>query len=123
MLRVDEGDKTKKNECLKEYREAEEGKVVTTNAEGKNIQSKPRKKKDPTIRYAVNGSCRKKRLHHITNLVEKCQKQGKHIVRFAQETKRKGLIKTSAVQSEGSKIKNTTIDGKRWQPMKFIILS
>ena len=37
MLRVDEGEKEERNECLKEYREAEEGKVVGTEVEGKNI--------------------------------------------------------------------------------------
>ena len=45
MLRVDEGEKTEENECPKEYREAEEGKAVTAEAEGKNIQSKHKKKK------------------------------------------------------------------------------
>ena len=49
MLRVDEGEKTKENECPKDYREAEEGKAAMAEAEGKNIQSKPRKKKDPTV--------------------------------------------------------------------------
>ena len=38
MFRVDEGKKEEGNECLKEYREAEEGKAVTTKAKGKNIQ-------------------------------------------------------------------------------------
>ena len=37
MLRVDEGEKEEENECSKEYREAEEGKTVTTKAEGNNI--------------------------------------------------------------------------------------
>ena len=37
MLKVDEADKTKENECPKEYREAKEGKAVTAEAEGKNI--------------------------------------------------------------------------------------
>ena len=47
----------------------------------------------------------------------------KHIVQFARETKRKGLIKTSAVWSEGSKIKNTVIDDKEWQSMEFMVPS
>ena len=48
MLRVDEGKKGG-NECSKEYREAEEGKAVTTKAEGKDIQCEPQKKKDSTV--------------------------------------------------------------------------
>ena len=35
----------------------------------------------------------------------------------------KGLIKASAVRSEGSKIKNTVIDGKEWQPTEFLVPS
>ena len=61
-------------------------------------------------------------LQKTKDIVEGCQQQGKHIIRSAQETKRKGLIKASAVQSEGSKIKNTVIDGKE-QPMQFMVLS
>ncbi len=44
MLRVDEGEKEEENECPKEYKEVEEGKVVMTEAEGKNIQYEFRKK-------------------------------------------------------------------------------
>ena len=44
-------------------------------------------------------------------------------MRSTQETKRKGLIKVGAVRSEGSKIKNTVIDGKEWQPTKFMVPS
>ena len=74
MLRVDKGEKTKENECPKEYREAEEGKAVTAEAEGKNIQSKPRKKKGPTIQYTVNRPRGKKRLHRSIKLVEGCRR-------------------------------------------------
>lgn len=63
MLRVDKGEKEEENEYLKECREGEEGKVVTIEVEGNNIQSKPRKKKDPTVRYMVSGPHRKKRIH------------------------------------------------------------
>ena len=38
MLRVNEGKKEEGNECLKEYKEEEEGKMVMTKVEGKNIQ-------------------------------------------------------------------------------------
>ena len=72
MLRVDKGKKEEGNECPKEYKEAEEGKAVTAEDEGKNIQSEPRKKKDPTIRYAMNGLYRKKGMHHTIKLVEGC---------------------------------------------------
>ena len=37
MLRVNKGKTEEGNECLKEYREAEEGKAVRTEVEGKNI--------------------------------------------------------------------------------------
>ncbi len=37
MLRVNEGEKGEENECSKEYKEAEEGKAVTAEVEGKNI--------------------------------------------------------------------------------------
>ena len=123
MLRVDEGEKEEGNECPKKYREAKEGKTVTTEAKGKNIlydQYKrknilyePRKMKDSTVWYTVNGLSGKKGLHRTTNLVERYRQQGKNIVRSVQETKRKGLIKTSAVWSEGSRIKNIVIDGKK----------
>ena len=46
MLRVNE-DKKEGNECPKEYREAEEGKVVTVEAEGKNIQYESKRRKIP----------------------------------------------------------------------------
>ena len=59
MLKVDEANKTKENECPKEYREVEEGKTITTEAKGNN-------RKDSTIRYTVNGLRVKKRLHHTT---------------------------------------------------------
>ena len=71
MLRVDEGEKSKANECPKKYREVEEGKAV--------IQSKPRKKKDPTIRYTVNRPHRKKRMHRTIKLVEGCRQQGNNL--------------------------------------------
>ena len=112
---VDEGDKEEINEYPKVYREAEQGKVVGTEADGKNIQYGLRKRKDSTVR-----SCRKKMLRQTKDIVEACRQQGKHIIRSVQETKRKGLIKTSAVWSEGSKIKNTVIDGKEWQPTEFM---
>ena len=54
----------------------EEGKVVTAEVEGKNIQSEPRKKKDPTVEYMVNGPRRKKRMHRTIKLVEECRQQG-----------------------------------------------
>ena len=72
MLRVDEGEKRKKKECPKEYREAKEGKVITTKAKGKNILHEPKKRKDFTVRYTMNGLCRKKMLHRTTNIVERC---------------------------------------------------
>ena len=46
MLRVDEDKKEEGNECPKEYREVEKGKVVMTEDEGKNIQYEPTKRKD-----------------------------------------------------------------------------
>ena len=49
MLRVNEGEKREENECLKEYREAKEGKAVTAKAEGKNIPYEPNKRKDSTV--------------------------------------------------------------------------
>ena len=73
MLRVDEGEKKEENECPKE------GKEVTAEAEGKNIQFELRKKKDPTIQYAVNGLHRKKRMHRTKNLVERCRQQGNNL--------------------------------------------
>ena len=75
----DKGEKEEKNECLKEYKEAEEGKVVTAEAEGKSIQCKLRKKKDPTIRHTVNGPHRKKRMYRTIKLVEGCRKQGNNL--------------------------------------------
>ena len=108
MLRVDEGEKEKRNECPKEYREAEEGKVVRIEVEGKNILYETRRK-DSTIRPR-----KKKMLRRTTDIVERCRQQGKHIIRSVQETKRKGLIKASTVRSEDSKINNTIIDGKEW---------
>lgn len=123
ILGVDEGEKEEGNECPKDYREVEEGKVVTAEAEGKSIPNEPRKRKNSTVRYIVNGPRGKKRLHRTMNLVERCRQQGKHIVQAAQETKRKGLIKTSAVRSEGSKIKNTATDRKEWQPTEFMVSS
>ena len=79
MLRVDKAEKEEKNECLKEYREAEEGKAVMAEAEGKNIQSEPRKKKDPTVWYMVNEPHRKKRMHRTIKLVEGCRQQGNNL--------------------------------------------
>ena len=107
MLRVNEGKKEEGNICPKEHREAEEGKAITAKAKGN-------KRKDSTVWYMVNKLHGKKRLHHTMKLVERCRQQGKHIVWFAQETKRKGLIKASTIRSEGSKIKNTVIDSKVW---------
>ena len=92
MLRVDE--KGEQNEYPKEYREVEETKAITAKAKGS-------KRKDSTVRYTVNGPRGKKKLHRTTKLVERCRRQGKHILRSTQETKRKGLIKTLVVQSEG----------------------
>ena len=63
MLRVDE--KGEENECPKEYREVEKGKVITVEAKGS-------KRKDSTVRYTVNKPRGKKRLHHTTKLVERC---------------------------------------------------
>lgn len=105
MLRVDEGEKKEENECPKEHKEMEETKVITAEAKG-------RKRNDSTVLYMVNGPCGKIRLH----CMDRCRQQGKHILQSAQETKQKGLMKTLVVQSEDSKIKNTTIDGKEWQP-------
>lgn len=70
MLRVDKGEKEEENECLKEYREAKEGKAVI--AEGQNIQSKPRERQDPTVQYNVNRPRGKKRLHPSIKLVDGC---------------------------------------------------
>ena len=101
MLRVDEGKKEEGNECPKEHREAEEGKAVTGEVEGKNIQYEPKKRKDSTVR-----SRRNKMLHRTRDIVERCRQQGKHIRQSAQETK-EGLIKVAAVQSGG------VIDGQK----------
>ena len=121
MLRVDEGKKEGKecpkehkeaeggNECLKEHREANKGKAVTAKDEGKNMQYKPIKRKDSTVRPR-----RKEMLRQTTNIAEWCRPQGRHIIQSAQETKGKGLIEAVAVRSEGSKIKNIVIDGKEW---------
>ena len=79
MLKVAEGEKTKENEGPKEYREAEEGKAVLAKAEGKNTQSKPRKKKDPTVQYKVNGPRGKKILHRSIKLVEGCRRKGNNL--------------------------------------------
>ena len=97
MLRVDEGEKKEGNEYPKEYREVEEGKTVTAEAKGKSIPYEPRKRKDSTVRYTINGTRRKKILHRTTDIVERCRQQGKHIIQSAQETKRKGLVKTTLV--------------------------
>ena len=107
MLRVDKGEKEGRNECPKKYREAKEGKAVTAEVEGKNIPYgqykrknipyKPNKRKDSTVRYMVNGLRGKKRLHPTMDLVERYWQKRKHIIWFAQETKRKGLIKTAGV--------------------------
>ena len=74
MLRVNE--KGEENESPKEYREVEETKAITAEA-------KSNKRKDSTVWHTVNGPRGKKMLHHTTKLVERCQQQGKHIVRFA----------------------------------------
>ena len=102
----------------------EEGKAVMGEDERKNIMYKPGKRKYSTVRYTVNGPRRKEMLHRTTDLVKRCRQQGKHIVQFAQETKRKGLVLTSTVRSEGSKIKNTIIDDKEAVvPIEFIVPS
>ncbi len=69
LLRIDESEEGEENECPKEYREVEEGKAITAEAEGKNIQYEPNKKKDSTVRYTVNGLRKKKRLHRTTDIV------------------------------------------------------
>ena len=124
MLRVDEGKKEGKecpkehrkaeggNECPKEHREADDGKAVTVEDEGKNMQYKPIKRKDSTVRPR-----RKDMLHRTTDIVERCRQQGRHIIRSAQETKRKGLIKVAAVRSGG------VIDGQKGQLTKSMVPS
>ena len=68
MLRVDKGKKEEGNECPKEQKEAKEGKAVTAEAEGKNTQYEPRRRKDSTVR-----PCRKKVLRRTMDIVERCR--------------------------------------------------
>ena len=74
MLRVDE--KGEENECLKEYREAEEGKAVTAEAKGKNIPYEPIKKR---FHHTVHGewTAQKKKVtphHEISRKVSAARK-------------------------------------------------
>jgi hypothetical protein len=122
MLRVDEGKKVEGNECPKENREAEggnecpkenreaeEGKAGMIVPEGKNIQYEPERRKDSTVRPS-----KKKVLRRTT---ERCRQQGRHTVRYAQETKRKGSIKVVAVQS------GRVIDGHKGQVTESMVAS
>ena len=64
-------------------------------AEGKNIQYEPKRRKDSTV-----PPHRKDMLHRPTDIAERCWQQGRHI-RSAQETRRKGSLKIVAVRSGG----------------------
>ena len=56
-------------------------------------------------------------LRRTTDIAERCRQQGRHIIGFAQETKRKGLIKDATVWSGG------VIDGQKGQLTKYMVPS